>query len=185
MLRIGWEFNGDWYGWAAANDPASFKLAFSRVATLMKSVPGANFKVVWNPSAGGGTVAPDVYWPGDAAVDVIGLDVYNQSWRPQDSDPTVRWQNQLTQIAGLNWVAQFAKVHNKTLVIPEWATGTRADGHGWGDDPLFIHNMAAWMRANNVAYQFYWDFTASDFNGTMSAGAFPQTLAAYTQEFKH
>lgn len=24
-IRIGWEFNGDWYPWAAANDPESYK----------------------------------------------------------------------------------------------------------------------------------------------------------------
>lgn len=184
-LRIGWEFNGDWYAWAAASDPVHFKEAFRHVAGVMKSVPGASFQVVWNPSAGGGTVAADNYWPGDDAVDMVGLDVYNQSWRPEDKDPALRWQNQLTQIYGLNWVASFSKAHKKPIIIPEWATGTRPDGHGWGDDPLFIHNMAAWMRANNVAYQGYWDFTASDFDGTMSANAFPQTLTAYYQEFKH
>lgn len=184
-LRIGWEMNGDWYLWAAAPNPTAYKAAFTHAANAMKAVPGAKFQIVWNPSAGGGTVAADPYYPGDASVDVVGLDVYNQSWRPQDSDPTVRWQNQLTQINGLNWAAAFAKAHGKPLVIPEWATGTRPDGHGWGDDPLFIHNMAAWMRTNGVYNQFYWDFSASDFNGTMSAGAFPQTLSAYTQEFKH
>lgn len=184
-LRIGWEFNGDWYAWAAASDPTSFKAAFRRVAGVMKGVPGASFQIVWNPSAGGGTVPADTYWPGDDTVDVVGLDVYNQSWRTPDKDPAIRWQGQLTQIYGLNWLAQFSAAHGKPIIIPEWATGTRPDGHGWGDDPLFIHNMAAWMRANNVLYQAYWDFTASDFNGTMSAGAYPQTLAAYTQEFKH
>ena len=39
------------------------------------------------------------------------------------------------------------------------------------------------MRAHNVVAQNYWDFTASDYDATMSAGKFPQTLAAYQAEF--
>ncbi len=185
MLRLGWEFNGNWYPWNANADPEGFKAAFRHVVGVLRSVPGSHFSIVWNPSLAAGTVSADTLWPGDDVVDLVGLDVYNQSWRPQDADPTIRWQGHLTDIYGLNWLATFATAHNKRIVIPEWATGTRPDGHGWGDDPLFIHNMAAWMRAHNVLYQGYWDFTASDFDGTMSAGKFPQTLQAYTAEFKH
>ena len=185
FLRLGWEFNGNWYPWNANTAPDAFKAAFRHVAGVLRAVPGSHFSIVWNPSMGSGTVPADQLWPGDDVVDLIGLDVYNQSWRPQDTDPAVRWQGHLTDNYGLNWVSAFAAAHNKRIIIPEWATGTRPDGHGWGDDPTFIHNMAAWMRANNVVYQAYWDFTAADFDGTMSAGKFPQTLAAYTAEFKH
>jgi hypothetical protein len=184
-LRLGWEFNGDWYPWNANTDPINYKAAFRHIVGVLRAVPGAQFSIVWNASIGTGSVAADTLWPGNDVVDLVGLDVYNQSWRTQDSDPTVRWQGHLTDSYGLDWLASFATAHQKGIVIPEWATGTRPDGHGWGDDPLFIHNMAAWMRAHNVVYQGYWDFTASDFDGTMSAGAFPQTLQAYTAEFKH
>lgn len=183
MIRLGWEFNGDWYPWAAEGDPVSFKAAFRHVVGVLRSVPGQHFQIVWNPSMAAGTLSPDALWPGDDVVNLVGLDVYNQSWRTQDSDPQVRWQGHLTTNYGLNWLASFASAHKKAIVIPEWATGTRPDGHGWGDDPIFIHNMAAWMRAHPVAYQGYWDFTASDFDGTMSAGKFPQTLAAYLAEY--
>lgn len=185
MLRIGWEFNGDWYPWNANLNPPAFKAAFRHVVGVMRSVPGAKFGIIWNPSMAAGTVAPDMLWPGDDVVDLIGLDVYNQSWRLQDEDPVIRWQGHLTDNYGLDWLASFAAAHNKRIAFPEWATGTRPDGHGWGDDPYFIHQMASWIRGHNVFYQAYWDFTASDFDGTMSAGAFPQTLDAYTQEFKH
>lgn len=185
LLRIGWEFNGNWYPWNANSNPAGFKAAFRRVVTVMRSVPGAQFGIVWNPGIGSGTVTPDALWPGDDVVDLIGLDMYNQSWRPQDADPVIRWQSHLTDIYGLNWLATFSAAHRKRIAFPEWATGTRSDGHGWGDDPYFVHQMAAWIRSHNVFYQAYWDFTASDFDGTMSAGKFPKTLSAYSQEFKH
>ncbi|WP_260928045.1 glycoside hydrolase family 26 protein [Novosphingobium sp. 9] len=183
VIRLGWEFNGNWYPWSANKDPVSFVGAFRHVVGVLRATPGQKFRIVWNPASGVGDVAADKLWPGDAYVDMVGLDVYNQSWRPQDIVPSIRWQGHLTGNYGLNWAAKFAAAHRKPLVVPEWATGTRPDGHGWGDDPLFIHNMAAWMRAHNVAYEGYWDFTASDYDGTMSAGKFPKTLAAYKAEF--
>jgi len=184
IVRLGWEFNGNWYPWAGDPDPTNFKAAFHHIVGVLRSVPGQHFAISWNPSMAAGTLSPDMLWPGDDVVDVIGLDVYNQSWRPQDVDPAVRWQGYLTNPAyGLNWLGQFANAHHKAIIIPEWGTGTRPDGHGWGDDPLFIHNMAAWMRAHNVRFQSYWDFTASDYDSTMSAGKFPLTLAAYLEEF--
>jgi len=183
FLRIGWEFNGGWYPWEAAKDPVSFTAAFRHIAGVFRSVPGQHFAIVWNPSAGAGNNPPEQLWPGDDAVDLVGLDVYNQSWHAQDKDPQMRWQGRLTTGYGLNWLASFAAAHRKRIVIPEWGTGTRPDGHGWGDDPLFIHNMAAWMRTHNVLYQGYWDFTASDYDATMSAGKYPQTFDAYRAEF--
>lgn len=183
ILRLGWEFNGGWYPWAAQKDPVSFAAAWRHVATVLKSTPGQHFLLVWNPSLGTGANSPQTLWPGDDVVDLIGIDFYNQSWRPQDSDPATRWAGYLTGNYGLNWLSRFAQMHNKRIVVPEWGTGTRPDGHGKGDDPSFIHNFAAWMRANKVLYAGYWDFTASDYDATMSAGKFPQTLAAYKAEF--
>ena len=183
ILRLGWEFNGGWYPWKANGDPAAFKAAFRHVVGILRSTPGQHFRFVWNPSANAGSVSPQDLWPGDDVVDLIGLDFYNQSWRKQDSDPQVRWQNYLTGNYGLNWVARFAATHRKPIVIPEWGTGTRPDKHGFGDDPTFIRNMAAWMRAHDVLYHSYWDYTAPDYDSTMSAGKFPQTLAAYKAEF--
>jgi hypothetical protein len=183
ILRLGWEFNGGWYPWSAGKDPSSLKPAFRHVVGVLRSTPGQRFQIAWNPSLGAGVSPPETFWPGDDVVDVIGLDIYNQSWRKQDADPKLRWQGYLTANYGLNWLAAFAPAHNKPIVIPEWGTGTRPDGHGWGDDPQFIHNMAAWMRAHNVIAQNYWDFTASDYDATMSAGKFPQALAAYQAEF--
>ena len=183
FLRIGWEFNGGWYPWKANGDPIAFTAAFRHIVGVFRAVPGQHFSIVWNPSTGAGTVPADQLWPGNDVVDLVGIDVYNQSWRAQDRDPAVRWQGYLTTNYGLNWAASFAAAHHKRIVVPEWGTGTRPDGHGWGDDPLFIHNMTAWMRAHNVLYHGYWDFTASDYDATMSAGKYPLAFAAYKAEF--
>ena len=86
-VRLGWEFNGGWYPWAAQKDPISFAAAWRHVATVLKSTPGQHFLLVWNPSLGTGANPPQTLWPGDDVVDLIGIDFYNQSWRPQDKDP--------------------------------------------------------------------------------------------------
>lgn len=182
-IRIGWEFNGNWYPWAIYRDPAGFKAYFRRIVGVLRATPGQHFTIIWNPSMNTGSITPENAWPGDDVVDAIGLDVYNQSWRSQDVDPAVRWQGYLTANYGLNWLANFAVTHNKPITIPEWGTGTRPDGHGWGDDPLFVHNMAAWMRAHGTLFHGYWDFNASDYNAQLSTGLFPNAAAAYTQEF--
>lgn len=182
-VRIGWEFNGNWYPWAIYRDPTGFKAYFRRIVGILRATPGQHFTIVWNPSMATGSVSPDNAWPGGDVVDAVGLDIYNQSWRTQDVDPVVRWQGYLTAWYGLNWLETFAAQHGKPIAIPEWGTGTRPDGHGWGDDPLFIHNMAAWMRNHNTLFQGYWDFNASDYNAQLSTGLFPQAAAAYTQEY--
>ena len=49
----------------------------------MRSVPGEQFRFVWNPDAGAFTqsgYSVAAAYPGNAYVDVIGLDAYDQSW---------------------------------------------------------------------------------------------------------
>jgi len=185
-LRIGWEFNGDWYPWAARADPAAWTAYFRRIVAALRSVPGQRFRIVWNPAQGEQQIAPDQVYPGDDVVDVIGLDLYNQSWRPQDAvDPQARWDNLRAMPYGLDWLARFGRDHDKPVALPEWGTGTRPDGHGWGDDPLFVTRMADWITTNDVAYHVYWDYDAGDFNGELSSGRQPRAAAAFRRAFSH
>lgn len=183
MLRIGWEFNGNWYRWGAVNDPDSFVAYFRRIVAAFRSVPGNHFKIIWNPALGQQAIGADLVYPGDDVVDYIGMDVFNQSWRPQDRDPATRWDGLMTQSYGLNWLASFAAAHHRWIVLPEWGTGTRPDGAGGGDDPFFITSMAKWIAGHHVALQNYWDYNASDFNGTLSDGSQPLSAAAYQAAF--
>ncbi len=183
-LRIGWEFNGGWYNWAAAKNPDAFKRYFRRIVAAMRRVPGQQFVIVWNPAQGEQQIAPDRIWPGDDVVDVIALDLYNQSWRPQDrGDAQARWDYLVNQPYGLAWLRTFARQHNKPIALPEWGTGKRPDGHGAGDDALFIRNMAKWIRENDVVYHGYWDYPAADFNGELSTGTQPASAEAFEDGF--
>lgn len=182
-LRVGWEFNGGWYPWAAKKDPKSWVPYWRRIVTVMRSVPGAAFKYNWNPALATQQIAPDQFYPGDDLVDIIGADIYNQTWNPRATTPELKWEEVLHEPYGLEWLRQFAAQHHKPISIPEWGTGTRPDGHGGGDDPLFVANMARWIKANNVVYHNYWDFRAPDYNAKISDGQYPKAAAAFLKEF--
>jgi hypothetical protein len=184
VIRIGWEFNGEWYAWAASKDPQSWIAYWRRIVGVMRSVPGAQFKFDWCPGNGWTTFLAQDAYPGDDVVDIIGMDVYNQTWNPNATTPELRWNDQVNGRHGLKWHAEFAAAHGKPISFPEWGTGTRQDGHGSGDDPLFIEQMAEWIASHNVAYHNYWDYAHPHFNGKLSNGAQPLSGAAFRKKFR-
>ncbi len=184
IIRLGWEFNGGWYSWAAKSHPQDWVKYWQHIVTAMRSVQGAAFRFDWCPATGTQQIAATTVYPGDSFVDFIGSDVYNQTWSANVVTPEQRWQELLTQSYGLNWLSDFAKQHGKPISIPEWATGFRPDGHGGGDDPYFVSHMASWIKSHNVNYHGYWDYVASDYNGKLSSGNQPHAASQYLQSFK-
>ena len=185
ILRLGWEFNGNWYNWSVANstDAANFAAYFRQIVTAMRSVAGQQFQFVWNPGGGAASAyTPDQAYPGDAYVDYIGLDTYDACWcTPQT--PQNAWSNQLTQAWGLNWLAGFAAEHGKAISFPEWSDDFRDDGHGLGDDPYFINQFAAWITANNVGFTNIFVFDGPGQQNDITDGSFPYALAALRSAF--
>lgn len=178
VLRLGWEFNGDWYKWSAASDPGAFAEYWRQVVTAMRSVPGAAFKFDWCPSLGTNAVPADKAYPGDAYVDYIGLDVYDWDYLPGYQDPVRRWQDLLNQPYGLIWQRDFAAAHAKQMTYPEWALATLPNGHGGGDDPYFITQMHNWIAQNNIAYNIYFDP-----NNNLADGKFPNADKVFLSQF--
>lgn len=183
VLRIGWEFNGGWYPWAAKRDPGAWVGMWRQIVTTMRAVPGANFLFDWNPTLGWQQIPADRVYPGDDYVDVIGLDTYNQTWNRAADTPERRWADLMNQPYGLKWHAGFARARGKPMSFAEWGTGTRPDGHGGGDDPLYIRNMADWIHRHPVLYHGYWDYPAADFHARLSAGRFPLAGAELRRQF--
>ncbi len=186
ILRLGWEFNGNWFRWSVATsaDAANFVAYWRQIVTTMRAVPGEKFKFLWNPNAPSPTTyTPDQAYPGDAYVDYVGTDVYDNFWGTPFT-PAAAWVHQLSQQWGLNWLAAFAAEHNKPIAIPEWSDEYRTDGHGLGDDPSFIDNMAYWFVTNHVAFAnvFSYDSSATYRNDLLD-GTFPKALAEFRKDF--
>jgi hypothetical protein len=186
ILRLGWEFNGNWFRWSVANatDAANFVAFWRQIVTTMRAVPGEKFKFLWNPNAPSPTpYTPDQAYPGNAYVDYVGTDVYDNFWGTPFT-PSAAWAHQLIQQWGLEWLATFAAEHNEPIAIPEWSDEYRTDGHGLGDDPTFIDNMANWFVDNDVAFANVWCYdSSSTYRNNLLDGTFPKALAMFKQDF--
>jgi hypothetical protein len=165
ILNLGREMNGAWYEWseerAPSSEPDAYILAWRHIVTAMRSVPGQHFKFLWTAYMQPTSVAEG--WPGSAYVDYIGTDVFDWYGGPDSTYPHTasgaldhaeKWQQILTaEPGGLNWIAAFSHLTGKPIIIPEWGL----DFHSFGgqDDPAFITNMLAWMKAHD-AIGLYW-----------------------------
>ncbi len=165
IIDLGREMNGTWYEWsehrAPPSEPDAYIRAWRQIVTAMRSVPGQHFKFLWNVFMDSAAVADA--WPGSKYVDYIGSDIFDWYGGPKNTYPHTasgaldhasKWQQILTsEPGGLNWTAAFAKAAGKPIIIPEWGL----DFHTFGgqDDPQFITNMLAWMKAHH-AIGLYW-----------------------------
>jgi hypothetical protein len=151
FVRLDWEMNGFWYPrWNLANvTPDQFVASWRRVVSFFLDVPNAAF--VWAPNAldyfdrAGVRHRTSEWYPGDDAVDWIGLDAYPQSGAP----------DLVTGIDGMNEMAQFAFVHGKPLMLAEWAPDLP---HPDVADP--VHLVFDWAERypNTVKALVYFDF---------------------------
>jgi len=166
IINLSREMNGSWYAWSERHappaEPDAFILAWRQVVKTMRSVPGAHFKFLWTIYPGSAAVAES--WPGSAYVDYVGTDIFDWYGGPHGTYPhtasgalnwPLHWQQILTATpGGLDWIARFAKLTGKPIIIPEWGL----DFHAFGgqDDVYFLTHMTAWMEAHN-AIGLYWE----------------------------
>lgn len=192
-LRLGWEFNGDWYGWRASGSPGTFAAYYRRIVDVMRTVSGAHFRYVWNPSLGAAAFPAERAWPGNSYVDAIGLDVYDACWAqgtypvPSGASPAqadVRrqqaWSGYLHEDHGLNFWAGYAAEHGVPLALPEWGL-VSAGLHGGGDSPTFIDSIHAWAVSHHVVFESYFD-SAGDL-GDHRLATYPKARAEYQRLF--
>ena len=180
VIRLGWEFNLNWVPWSADGCATAFVGAYRQIVTSMQLVPGVDFKFEWSPSLGDqgvGNLAD--YYPGRAFVKYVGLDVYDVGWGTYRG-AQAEFDMLRTRAYGLDWLSSFAASVQKPIVLPEWGLGWGACDGGLavvapgeetcgGDDATFVNDMAAWIRANNVVEDTFWDYGTSTLAGCPNA----------------
>jgi hypothetical protein len=143
-------FNRDGSSRGPQYSTAAFRRAFARIALIARGGPAAvldaklrrlgqpgvpadlpatRARLVWNPQGFG---SPDIransanaYYPGDAYVDVVANDLYDQGFRAAWDANEALW----------------AAHRDKPFGIAEWGL--------WGiDDPAFVERMAAFVRSH-------------------------------------
>ena len=190
ILRIGWEFNGSWTAWYADASNASVFVAFwQQIVNTMRSVAGADFTFEWCPDIGSSVGNLANFYPGNAYVDYVALDVYDQAWGTYPGAAT-EFSDLETQSYGLNWLTSFAAQEGKPVALGEWGLGDGPGNAGQtytdsneqvsgGDDPTFINDMAQWLVTNHVAEATYFDFQSS----ALTSSENPNSYNALIKDF--
>ena len=171
-VRFAHELNGSFMAdWSVnASEAGAYRTAFARWSALQREIlPGSH--VVW-PLNDGGSMGFDFRqaYPGDVAVDLVGVDTYNQYPWCNDRATFDRKMTSTDQFGcpvGAEAWRQFAESKGKPLCLPEWANNADAAGQGGGgDSPFYVEAMHDWLTAHGgtgagqVAYAVHfnlWD----------------------------
>jgi hypothetical protein len=158
VVRLGWEFNGNWNPWSAYK-PAAFAGCWRRIFTAAESkAPALRWDWTVNRGPSGGLADPRAAWPGRKYVDFVGIDSY-------DGYPAVTnqagWLVQYSGEYGLKFWADFARRKGKRFSVPEWGLypGTGWAGHNGGDNRYYIAKMFGFFRqqGGRLAYEAYFN----------------------------
>ncbi|MET9829195.1 glycosyl hydrolase [Streptomyces sp. NPDC006385] len=145
VIVLGWEMNGITYTHRCAPDPDSWKRYWKRIVTVMRSVPGQKFKFDFAPSRGMDAIPWPECYPGDAFVDIIGMDAYDQPYG-------LGFDQQVSEPYGLQHHVDFARTHGKPISYPEWGLFRN------GDNVTYMLRMLAWMDEHKPLYNTITDY---------------------------
>ena len=159
ILRLSWEMNGNYFYWDDTNN-AQWIRCFQQEASAFKwASPRSLVDFTINghgTSASGISRGLDAY-PGDAYVDIVGIDNY-------DHYTGARNQAVFNSLAngpdGIYTVANFARAHGKRFSVGEWGVATCEGSVAGGDNPFYIRAMYNTFRkyASFLAYEAYFNY---------------------------
>ncbi|MGV9506948.1 glycoside hydrolase family 26 protein [Streptomyces tendae] len=163
VLVLGWEMNGTTYTHRCGPDPGAWKTYWNRIVTTMRAVPGQKFRFDFAPSRGRDAVPWTQCYPGDATVDIVGMDSYDQ---PRG----MSFDEQVKEPYGLQAHVDFAKAHDKPVSYPEWGLFRN------GDNAAYMRRMLAWMDEHKPVYNTVTDYCP---HGVWQCDDNPRSTAVY------
>jgi hypothetical protein len=178
VIRLGAEMNGPWEADFIGNTTQEQNLwatCFANEVTGLRQATGEHFLIDWNPNACVENVPYANFYPGNAYVDILGLDFYDVGC---DQPTTALTFSQLAnEPAGLTSFEQFANAQGKPMSFPEWGLSSTPSG----DDPGYINGIGSAVENGNFAFEEYYDVVEG---GTMmlDSGA-PLSAAAFQKWF--
>ncbi|MDA8290801.1 MAG: glycosyl hydrolase [Actinomycetota bacterium] len=187
VIRLGAEMNGTWaddFVGTTATEQSNWATCFARTVTAMRAVAGASFQFDWNVAACGSVPGLAGFYPGNAYVDIVGVDAYDTGC-PMAAPPasTATYAVVASSPEGLDAVASFAASQGKPLSIPEWAT-TAPTGSppGYGDDPYYVAGVGQ-LVASSASFAFQSWYDAGDKGILQLDASNPLSLQAYRAAF--
>lgn len=145
VVVLGWEMNGITYTHRCAPDPEAWKTYWKRIVTAMRGVEGQRFRFDFAPSRGQDAIGWTQCYPGDAHVDIIGMDSYDQP-------AGITFDQQIEEPFGLRRHVEFAKEHGKPISYPEWGLFRN------GDNPEYMRRMLEWIEEHQPLYHTLTDY---------------------------
>jgi hypothetical protein len=184
IVRLAWEFNGDWQQWAARR-PAHFVACWRHIFRAAESkAPGLRWDWTVNRGSSVGVMKdPRKAWPGKKYVDIVGIDSYD-GWPPVLGK--AGWKAPYAGAYGLKFWADCATRKGKRLSVPEWGLyrGSAWAGHSGGDNPYYIAKMFGFFREQrgNLAYETYFNDAHPAHLTALSVN--PKGAAEYRRQIK-
>ena len=180
VLRLGWGFNDPDKEWRVGEDPAPWIACFRRVVSAIRGAhPGAriDWTVNSHPSAQPDGGDPFAAYPGDAYVDVVGMDVYDH--RPPARDDA-EWVARCDEPFGLCRLFEFARARGKQAAVGEWGVASCGDAPG-GDNPFFVQKMFEAFADNDdvLAYEAYFEDADAGVCSALRTGQNPRAAERY------
>jgi Glycosyl hydrolase family 26 len=179
VIRLGPEMNGPWendYVGTTTQEQNLWATCFANEVTAMRKAPGEHLLIDWNTNACTTPIPYANYYPGNAYVDILGLDLYNAGC---DAPNTALTFSQLaSESYGLNSFEAFAAAQGKPMSFPEWGLTSQPAG----DNPAYIAGMASTVANGNFAFEEYFDVLDG---GTMllDGGNTPLSDTAFQKDF--
>lgn len=196
-FRLGWEGDGTWMPWSAPGSEASFIAAYRHIHDVLRSVsPGFTFDLCG--TAGYLENIGDLWYPGDAYVDSISIDFYDQGLYLPYNSSTGTWTNQATAwttgiLPHLQFHRDYAFRHGKPLGYGEWAVsggGYQFPTNHGGDNVTFIQNFHDWLNqlpatgpASVLYHAYFNEDPTTDGPHTIYSGSFPNAATRFKSIF--
>lgn len=168
IMRIGWEYSGNWYPWAASADPTNFVKCGQRAASEMKALGFRVFQCTAIQSApyqGQTPLTQSQLYFGDAYVDIYGGDLYNECGSPLGANNPANSAECWPVINGGTWglaaTIAFAESRGKPFGFGELGLAKTTNNTGLGDDPTFLPHALGAAKACTSGFAVVEYFSAT------------------------
>lgn len=176
---------------ATATDYTNAAETYNQFASVARAV-SADFHLSWY--CGGYNYSYESWWancvPEAQYIDSVSLDFYDQNWGGWGSVGTpsgagltqaqhqYAWTNYQLKI--LTWLAAEAEKIGKPMGFGEFGIWQPTSTNYGGDDPYWMNDFAAWLKANNVYWACYFNAGPNVIDPSSKA---PLSAAAFAANF--
>jgi hypothetical protein len=154
VIRLGPEMNGIWeadFVGTTSFEQHLWGECFASEVTGLRAATGEHFLIDWNPNACVENIPLGNFYPGNAYVDIVGLDLFDVSCVLPRTRRT--FAELADETAGLASFESFATARGKPMSLPEWGL----EAYPSGDDPGYIDGIGATFRRRDFAFESYFD----------------------------